>query len=166
MGLGGLYGAGNLYNRAGAKPTSNSVALAAEKPPSVAFPVVLEKVISTVVPRGRKSRSRKEKEDEEEVLVIDGIEFAKDAVVKFDVYINDDEESASGPDKTEFAGSFVNVPHLHTREKKKKTSLKLGITDLLEDLGVDDDDSVVVTLVPRSGNGKATIGGIKIALLS
>ncbi|XP_059439392.1 polyphenol oxidase, chloroplastic-like [Corylus avellana] len=148
-------------------PGRGGVALAAEKSAGVvAFPVVLDKVISTVVPRDRKSRSQKEKEDEEEVLVIDGIEFAKDAAVKFDVYINDDDESPSTPDKTEFAGSFVNVPHLHTHAKQKKTCLKLGITDLLDDLGVDDDDSVVVTLVPRYGNGIATIGGIKITLLS
>jgi polyphenol oxidase len=148
-------------------PGRGGVALAAEKSAGVvAFPVVLDKVVSTVVPRDRKSRSQKEKEDEEEVLVIDGIEFAKDAAVKFDVYINDEEESPSGPDKTEFAGSFVNVPHLHTHSKQKKTCLKLGITDLLDDLGVDDDDSVVVTLVPRYGNGVATIGGIKITLLS
>jgi hypothetical protein len=172
IGLGGLYGAGSLFNDplALAAPVSvlrGGVALAAEKSAGVvAFPVVLDKVISTVVPRDRKSRSQKEKEDEEEVLVVDGIEFAKDAAVKFDVYINDDDESPSGPDKTEFAGSFVNVPHLHTRSKQKKTCLKLGITDLLDDLGVDDDDSVVVTLVPRYGIGIATIGGIKITLLS
>jgi polyphenol oxidase len=83
--------------------------------------------------------------------------------VKFDVYINDTEESPSGPNKTEFARSFVNMSHLHTHEKKK-TCLKLGITTLLEDLGVDDDDSVVVTLVPRYRNMIATIGGIKITL--
>ncbi|KAJ4977363.1 hypothetical protein NE237_002469 [Protea cynaroides] len=61
--------------------------------------------------RPKKSRTKKEKEDEEEVLVIDGIKIKKDEFVKFDVFINEDDVTASGPDKTEFAGSFVHVPH-------------------------------------------------------
>ncbi|XP_059440002.1 polyphenol oxidase, chloroplastic-like [Corylus avellana] len=142
------------------------VALAAETSPSVKFPFVLDKAISTVVARPRKSRSRKEKDDEEEVLVIGGIEFERDAPLKFDVYINDEDDVPSGPDKSEFAGSFVNVPHKHKHGKKLNTYLRLGISDLLEDLEAEDDDTVVVTLVPRYGKGLATIGGIKIELLS
>lgn len=131
--------------------------------PRNVFPIVLDRVISTVVPRPKKSRSKKEKEEEEEVLVVDNIEFERDARVKFDVYINEDEdEMPIGPDNSEFAGSFVNVPHKHKHGKKMKTSLRLGLTDLLEDLGAEDDDSVVVTLVPKFGKGLARIGGIKI----
>ncbi|KAF2303370.1 hypothetical protein GH714_017514 [Hevea brasiliensis] len=130
--------------------------------PINSFPLVLDKVISTMVRRPKKSRSKKEKEEEEEILVINGIEFERDAVVKFDVYVNDEHDSPSGPDKSEFAGSFVNVPHVHKHGKKMKTYLRLGITDLLEDLGAEDDDSVVVTLVPRNGKGHVRIGGIKI----
>jgi polyphenol oxidase len=142
------------------------VALAAASSASLAFPVVLDKVISTVVARPSKSRSKRQKEEEEEVLVIEGIELEKAAVVKFDVYINDDDDTPSGPDKTEFAGSFVHVPHKQAHAKKKKTALRVGITDLLDDLGVDGDDDVVVTLVPRQGKGLVSIGGIKIELLS
>ncbi|XP_062162702.1 polyphenol oxidase, chloroplastic-like [Alnus glutinosa] len=142
------------------------VALAAASSASLAFPVVLDKVISTVVARPSKSRSKRQKEEEEEVLVIEGIELEKAAVVKFDVYINDDVDTPSGPDKTEFAGSFVHVPHKQAHAKKKKTALRVGITDLLDDLGVDGDDDVVVTLVPRQGKGLVSIGGIKIELLS
>lgn len=131
--------------------------------PRNVFPIVLDRVISTVVPRPKKSRSKKEKEEEEEVLVVDNIEFERDARVKFDVYINEDEDGMPiGPDNSEFAGSFVNVPHKHKHGKKMKTSLRLGLTDLLEDLGAEDDDSVVVTLVPKFGKGLARIGGIKI----
>lgn len=131
--------------------------------PRNVFPIVLDRVISTVVLRPKKSRSKKEKEEEEEVLVVDNIEFERDARVKFDVYINEDEdEMPIGPDNSEFAGSFVNVPHKHKHGKKMKTSLRLGLTDLLEDLGAEDDDSVVVTLVPKFGKGLARIGGIKI----
>lgn len=131
--------------------------------PRNVFPIVLDRVISTVVLRPKKSRSKKEKEEEEEVLVVDNIEFERDARVKFDVYINEDEDGMPiGPDNSEFAGSFVNVPHKHKHGKKMKTSLRLGLTDLLEDLGAEDDDSVVVTLVPKFGKGLARIGGIKI----
>lgn len=131
--------------------------------PRNVFPIVLDRVISTVVPRPKKSRSKKEKEEEEEVLVVDNIEFERDARVKFDVYINEDEDGMPiGPDNSEFAGSFVNVPHKHKHGKKMKTNLRLGLTDLLEDLGAEDDDSVIVTLVPKFGKGLARIGGIKI----
>ncbi|OWM77502.1 polyphenol oxidase, chloroplastic-like [Punica granatum] len=141
------------------------VAQAAETPknlPRVQFPITLDKVVSTLVPRPKKKRSKKEKEEEEEVLVIEGIEFDRDMFVKFDVYINDEHDSLSTPDKTEFAGSFVNVPHKHKHGKKMKTRLRLGITDLLEDLDCEDDDSVLVTLAPKNGSTTVRIGGIKI----
>ncbi|KAG2687510.1 hypothetical protein I3760_09G054400 [Carya illinoinensis] len=140
-----------------------SVAQAAETS-SVKFPIVLDKVIRTVVARPKKSRSKKEKDDEEEVLVVDGIEVERDVPVKFDVFINDEDDSPTGPGNTEFAGSFVSVPQ-QKKGKKKKTRLRIGISDLLEDLGAEDDDSVVVTLVPRYGKGQATISGIKIELV-
>ncbi|GAV64582.1 Tyrosinase domain-containing protein/PPO1_DWL domain-containing protein/PPO1_KFDV domain-containing protein [Cephalotus follicularis] len=126
------------------------------------FPLVLDKAVSVEVSRPKKSRSKKEKEEAEELLVIEDIQFDKDARVKFDVYVNDDDEANIGADDSEFAGSFVNVPHKHKHGKKIKTILRLGLTDLLEDLGAEDDDSVVVTLVPRYGKGLVTIGGIKI----
>ncbi|KAB5533974.1 hypothetical protein DKX38_017060 [Salix brachista] len=130
--------------------------------PITAFPLVLNRVISVKVARPKKSRSKKQKEEEEELLVIKGIEFDKTKALKFDVYINDEDDSLSAPDKTEFAGSFVNVPHKHKHGKKMSTCFKLALTDLLEDLEAEDDDSVVVTLVPRYGEGLAKIGGIKI----
>ncbi|WCJ26989.1 Polyphenol oxidase chloroplastic [Euphorbia peplus] len=130
--------------------------------PISSFPLVLKKSISTMVRRPKKSRSKKEKEDEEEVLVIEGIELEKDAFVKFDVYVNDEDDKLGGPSTSEFAGSFTNVPHKHNHKKKMKTVLRLGITDLLEDLDADDDENVVVTLVPKFGKGLVKIGGIKI----
>ncbi|XP_028111583.1 polyphenol oxidase, chloroplastic-like [Camellia sinensis] len=117
--------------------------------------------ISQQVPRPKKSRSKKEKDDEEEILVIEGIEVDQDVFVKFDVLINDEHE-VIGPDNTEFAGSFVNVPHKHKHGKKIKTMLRLGIAELLEELGAEDDDGVLVTLVPKNGAGAVTIGGVKI----
>jgi polyphenol oxidase len=130
--------------------------------PITAFPLVLDKTIVTVVSRPKKSRSRKEKEEEDEVLVIEGIEYDKGKFVKFDVFINDDVEMPSKPENTEFAGSFVNVSHKHA--KKSKTRLILGITELLEDLEADGDDSIVVALVPRSNtvSDPVVISGVKI----
>ncbi|KAF8413911.1 hypothetical protein HHK36_001907 [Tetracentron sinense] len=144
-----------------AKATSESTTAT-----SVEFPKVLDSVVRTVVERPKKKkRSTKEKEDEEEILLITGIELEKDVYVKFDVFINDVDETVISPDNTEFAGSFVNLPHKHgKREMKAKTNLRLALTELLEDLEAEDDESVVVTLVPRQG--KATIGGIKIVFAS
>jgi polyphenol oxidase len=131
------------------------------------FPIVLDSVVSTIVKRPKKSRSSKEKEDEEEILVIDGIEFDNKIEVKFDVIVNDEDDKVIGAENTEFAGTFVNVLHAHDHGNNKKknfvTCLRLGLTDLLDDLNADDDDSIVVTLIPRYGDG-VKISGIKIEL--
>ncbi|BBH00853.1 hypothetical protein Prudu_010954 [Prunus dulcis] len=84
-----------------------------------------------------------------------GIEYEKNAVVKFDVYVNDvgdDDDVLSGPDKSEFAGSFVSVPHTH-KEKRNKSK-------------AEDDESVVVTLVPKFGAQTVTIGSIRIEFVA
>ncbi|KAI3974608.1 hypothetical protein MKX01_029598 [Papaver californicum] len=129
------------------------------------FPIILDKTVEFLVKRPKtKSRSKKEKEDKEEILIISGIELEKGALVKFDVFINDEDEV--GPESSEFIGSFTNVPHKHGKKDKKiKTWLKLGISDTLEDLDAEDDDYVLVTIIPRdSGRGKevVTIEGIEI----
>ncbi|KAM5588312.1 polyphenol oxidase, chloroplastic [Rosa sericea] len=126
------------------------------------FPITLDSVISVTVPRPKKCRTKEEKEEEEEVLAIQGIEFVADEFVKFDVHVNDDEDDLSRPDNSEFAGSFVYLPH---RRKTVTTSLRLGITDLLDDLGADGDDSIKVTLVPKHVKRPVTIGKIKIEFL-
>ncbi|KAK7362890.1 hypothetical protein VNO77_05015 [Canavalia gladiata] len=134
---------------------------------SVNFPVKLDSKVSTTVKRPKLSRTKKEKEDEEEVLVIDGIEFDRNEAVKFDVFINDEDDKVIGPSNAEFAGSFVSLPHSHVHKNKKiNTCLRLGITELLEDLEADNDDTILVTLVPKYGKGLVTIKGITIELLS
>ncbi|XP_021906253.1 polyphenol oxidase, chloroplastic-like [Carica papaya] len=131
------------------------------------FPLSLEKEIVTVkVSRPKKLRSKEEKEEEEEVIVIENIEFNMNEFVKFDVLVNDDEDELKcRPGNTEFAGSFVHVPHIHRGGRMRSSaSLTLALTDLLEELGAEDDDNLVVSLVPRSGN-EIRIGGIKIEFL-
>ncbi|XP_052183744.1 polyphenol oxidase, chloroplastic-like isoform X1 [Diospyros lotus] len=147
------------------KTKKASVAMAAETSISTAtdFPKTLDKPLRVMVKRPKKSRSKKQKDEEEEILVIEGIELDRDGFVKFDVFINDEDEPVIRPENTEFAGSFVNVPHKHGKDRKRiKTQLVLGISELLEELGADDDDSVLVSLVPRAGCAKVTIGGVKI----
>ena len=131
------------------------------------FPITLDKTVSTIVRRPKKSRSKLEKEAEEEVLVVQGIDYDRSVPTKFDVYINDeDEDEPSRVDKAEFAGTFATVPQSKHPGAETKTNLNLGISSLLEDLGAEGDDTVVVTLVPKSGIGKIKIDGIKIEYLS
>jgi len=130
---------------------------------SVRFPLSLDSKVSIVVKRPKLLRSKEEKEEEEEVLVIDGIEFGRDKAVKFDVFINDEDDEVIKASNSEFAGSFVSLPHTHLHKSMKvKTCFRVGLTDLLEDLEAENDDSIVVTLVPKYGKGLVTIQGIKI----
>ncbi|GMI72804.1 hypothetical protein HRI_000949700 [Hibiscus trionum] len=128
------------------------------------FPIVLDKLVRVEVPRPKKSRTKLEKEDEEEVLVLQNIQLDRDVGVKFNVYVNDeDDEIPTGPEDSEFAGSFSNIPHNQNKGGEKlDTSLTLPISDLLEDLDVEGDDNIVVTLVPKEGKGLVSIGNIKI----
>ncbi|CAL0309367.1 unnamed protein product [Lupinus luteus] len=149
-----------------AKPPPGRAKVQNKSKRNVKFPLVLDSVVSIVVKRPRKGRSKKEKEEEEEVLVIEEVEIDRFFAVKFDVLINYEDDKVIKPDNTHLAGSFVSVPHSHKHKNKKtNTYLRLALTDLLEDLGADDDDSVVVTLVPMFGKGKVRIRGIKIKLI-
>ncbi|OVA07052.1 Tyrosinase [Macleaya cordata] len=78
------------------------------------------------------------------------------------------DETKIGPESREFAGTFVYMPRGvrlvmnegDTINVKRKTKLKLGISELLEDLEADGDENIWVTLVPRGGTGvNTTIDG-------
>nr|GEU67351.1 polyphenol oxidase, chloroplastic-like [Tanacetum cinerariifolium] len=111
----------------------------------VSFPITLDKPTTVVVVRP--PRNEREEDEQEEVLVIEG---------------SDAEE------KTEFAGSFVKVPHKQRQDGGEKlitTKLRLGISELLEGLGVEDDDeNILVKLVPKCDNVHIKIGGIRIEI--
>ncbi|PIN01136.1 Catechol oxidase [Handroanthus impetiginosus] len=132
--------------------------------PKEVLPAKLDKILKVMVKRPKKKRSRKEKDELEEILIIKGIELDRDVYAKFDVFINDEDDEISTPDNTEFAGSFVNVPHKHKETKKIKTQLRLSITDILEELDTEDDEHVLVTLVPTNAGDAITIDDIKIEL--
>ncbi|XP_027157038.1 polyphenol oxidase I, chloroplastic-like [Coffea eugenioides] len=128
---------------------------------SEVMPMQLEKPISFVVERPKKSRSGKEKAEAEEVLKIKGIQFDKGETVVFDVFVNEDDTSQSNPCKAESLGSFNSLAHGHSM--KSTTSQCFAISEVLEELGADDFDSILVTLVPR--RGAVTIGGIEITFV-
>ncbi|PKA53516.1 Polyphenol oxidase, chloroplastic [Apostasia shenzhenica] len=130
------------------------------------FPVTLDKanVVASAKRPARSGRSG----DEEEVLVVEGIEYQQDAYIKFDVYVNASAAAVLRPAVSECAGSFVHVPHAHGKGRKGatagKSTLKLGIANLIAEIGAAADDSLVVTLVPRIGTAK--VAGLSIVLLS
>ncbi|KAG8377224.1 hypothetical protein BUALT_Bualt08G0006100 [Buddleja alternifolia] len=136
---------------------ANAADTTAHRSPREVLPAKLDKVLKVMVKRPKKKRSKKEKDELEEILIIQGIELDRDVYAKFDVYINDEDDEVSTEENTEFAGSFVNVPHKHKHGKKIKTQLRLSITDLLEDLDAEDDEHVLVTLVPTSAGDSVKI---------
>ncbi|KAL3632735.1 hypothetical protein CASFOL_025719 [Castilleja foliolosa] len=129
---------------------------------AVIFPVKLDKIVQVLVDRPKKSRSKEEKEKEEELLVIEGIEVDISKFVRFEVYVNDeDDEPNEEADKVEYVGCYSQVPHKSSGEVMK-TKIRLGLSEVMEDLDADDDDQILVTLVPQAGGDEVTIGGIKI----
>ena len=106
--------------------------------------------------------NREKKEDEEEVLVVYGIDTKGDVdtMFKFDVYVNLVDETKLGPAYREFVGTFVHLPQ---RKSRISSTLKLGISEALEDLEADEEESIWVTLLPQTGSCESvTIAGIRI----
>ncbi|KAH6780792.1 hypothetical protein C2S52_012029 [Perilla frutescens var. hirtella] len=153
-----------LNKRPQARVKKSKIA-ASSKAPNAAeatvFPVKLDKVVKVLVDRPKKSRSKKEKEKEEELLVIEGIEVDTGKFLRFEVFVNDEDDKAEELiDKAEYAGCYSQVPHKNSMKVKSK--IRLGLTELLEDLDVEDDDKILVSLVPKAGGENITIGGVKI----
>lgn len=114
----------------------------------------LDNIITALVKRPKKVKAE---DFEEEILLIEGVEIPTEEKVKFDVYINlPDADEKAGSETSEYAGSFFNVPHLGMKmgegKRVRKSNFRLGIGEVLKELGVEDDDSFSVTIVPRSKN--------------
>ncbi|KAL7087388.1 hypothetical protein ACP275_13G065900 [Erythranthe tilingii] len=118
------------------------------------FPLNLKKITRVLVNKSAKGKA-------DEVLVLENIETDSTKFIKFDVFVNDEDDGSVELDKAEYAGTFAQVPH-KAKDKKAKSTISLRLTELYEDIDVADDDTVVVTLIPRSNGDDVTIGGIKI----
>ncbi|XP_058114818.1 polyphenol oxidase, chloroplastic-like [Magnolia sinica] len=129
----------------------------------------LTNTIRVLASRPKKSRTKSEKEEAVEVLVVSGIQAPMNGPSRFDVYVSklygDD---LAGPDLGELAGYFLELPHhLPSKGGETKThtfDLKLGITNLLEDIDCEAAEKVVISLVPRFG--EITVGGVGIQHLN
>ncbi|KVI02148.1 Polyphenol oxidase, central domain-containing protein, partial [Cynara cardunculus var. scolymus] len=113
----------------------------------VKFPLKVDRIVKVLVKRPARNRSKEEKEKEKEILFMDGIRFDSETFVKFDVYVDDkDDEPATTAAESEFAGSFAQLPHNHTDKMFITSAARFGLTELLEDIEAEDDDSVLVTI--------------------
>ncbi|KAH6780795.1 hypothetical protein C2S52_012032 [Perilla frutescens var. hirtella] len=118
------------------------------------FPLTLKKITRVLVNKSAKGKA-------DEVLVLENIETDSSKFIKFDVFVNDEDDGSEELDKAEYAGTFAQVPH-KTKDKKGKSTINLRLTELYEDIDVADDATIVVTFIPRSNGDDVTIGGIKI----
>ncbi|KAK4484610.1 hypothetical protein RD792_007199 [Penstemon davidsonii] len=154
-----------LKNRPKPRVKKSKIATTSSAPKADSvFPVKLDKVVKVLVDRPKKSRSKKNKEEEEELLVIEGIEVDSAKFVRFDVFVNDEDDKPDEIDKAEYVGCYSQVPHKNSTGVKSK--IRLGLTELLEDLDVEDDDKILVSLVPKANGDDINIGGIKIIYAS
>ncbi|KAH7652229.1 polyphenol oxidase protein [Dioscorea alata] len=154
------------------RPTPKAAKAAARSAITEAtFPLTLTAAASATVRRPRVGRSQAEKAGETEVLVVEGIQYPRDKAIKFDVFINAPSNFRQmRANASEFVGSFVNVPHTHRSRDSQMaagtTRLKLSMTEPLEDIGADDDEDIIITLVPRTGTETVIIGGLSIEFSS
>ncbi|CAN4076454.1 unnamed protein product [Withania somnifera] len=146
------------------------------KPTTEVFPSRLNKTLSFSIKRPKISRTLQDKDIEEELLVFNNMTFDENEYIRFDVFINEDEGvKAKVLDRTEYLGSFANLPHMHDGaaggQNPPATSaipatMSLAITEILEDLGLEDEEEIVVVLVPHSGGKDITIGSVEINTLA
>ncbi|KAL7582647.1 hypothetical protein Lser_V15G45500 [Lactuca serriola] len=137
-----------------------------QKVEDIVFPLKLNKIVKVLVKRPATNRTKEEKEKANELLFVNGITFDAERFLKIDVFVNDvDDGIQTTAADSEFAGSFAQLPHNHGDKMFMRSGAAFGITELLEDIEAEGDDSVVVTLVPRTGCDEVTIGEIKIQLV-
>ncbi|CAI9772371.1 unnamed protein product [Fraxinus pennsylvanica] len=118
------------------------------------LPITLKNTVRVLVPKSAKGKVS-------EQLVIEDIEKDTTKFIKFDVFVNDEDDDLGELDRAEYAGTFAQVPH-KTKNKTSKSSISLDLTQLYDYVDVTDDDTIVVTIVPRSNGEDITIGCIKI----
>ncbi|XP_047974400.1 polyphenol oxidase I, chloroplastic-like [Salvia hispanica] len=124
-----------------------------------AFPSTVAETITVVVPKPAKGRA-------DEVLVLESIVTDSTELIAFDIFVNDDKNSTDEAVSPEFAGSFSQVPH-RSRTAETPSDLTIVLKELYKNINIaDEDDFVVVTIIPRINGEAVTIGGIKIVPLA
>ncbi|KAL8046760.1 hypothetical protein ABFX02_08G193900 [Erythranthe guttata] len=118
------------------------------------FPLKLDGIARVLIQKTKKGKA-------DELLVIEDITVDTSKFLKFDVFVNDEDDNVGELDKAAYAGTYAQVPH-KTNEKTATTTIRLKLTELYDDMDVTEDDTVLVTLVPRHEGEGVTIGGIKI----
>ncbi|XP_057812430.1 polyphenol oxidase I, chloroplastic-like [Salvia miltiorrhiza] len=118
------------------------------------FPLILNKPHRVVVPKPFKGKA-------DEVLVLEDIICDSLKLVRFDVFVNDADDTPQKLDRAEYAGCFTQIPH-RVRAKESANDLHLNLKELYENINIADDDFIVVTIVPHINGDDVTIGGIKI----
>ncbi|CAI9294972.1 unnamed protein product [Lactuca saligna] len=99
------------------------------------FPLKLDKVTKVLVERLATNRSKEEKEKAVELLMIKGVKYNGGKYVKFDVFVNDqDDVRASSAEESEFAGSFAQLLHSPCDDMLMTSGARFRLTDLLEDI--------------------------------
>nr|CAB3470875.1 unnamed protein product [Digitaria exilis] len=130
---------------------------------SVRFPVFLDAAVSAAVMRPwLPGNVRGQRGDAVEVLVVEGIEADGADFVRFDVYVNAMEHEKISPGAREVAGSFVSLKQPGI--ELVQTSMRVVLDEVMEDLGAQGDDSMIVTLVPVMG--KVRIGGLRVVYMA
>ncbi|XP_057812292.1 polyphenol oxidase I, chloroplastic-like [Salvia miltiorrhiza] len=124
------------------------------KTPNKVFPLKLTKTARVLVPKPTKGKA-------DEVLVLEKIVSDNSKLVRFDVFVNDEDDKPEELDRAEYAGGFTQLPH-RVRAKESLSDLRLNLKELYENINIADDDSIVVTIVPQINGDAVTIGGIKI----
>uniref|UniRef100_A0A6V7QWZ3 Tyrosinase copper-binding domain-containing protein n=1 Tax=Ananas comosus var. bracteatus TaxID=296719 RepID=A0A6V7QWZ3_ANACO len=78
------------------------------------------------------------------------------------VYRREELLPRAGPQASQFAGSFIELPHPSKKgsSTSMNTTVRFGISELLRQIGAATDETITVTLVPR--NGTVQIGGLSI----
>ncbi|XP_055820809.1 polyphenol oxidase B, chloroplastic-like [Solanum dulcamara] len=140
-------------------------------PASKVFP--LHKMVKRIcfsINRPALSRTQQEKNEQEEMLTFNCIKYDNRKYIRFDVYLNVDKNvDADRLDKAEFAGTYSSLPHVHKvghpDDHEATATFKLAITELLEDIGLEDEDTIAVTLVPKKGGVGISIEGVEIKLV-
>ncbi|XP_042021087.1 polyphenol oxidase I, chloroplastic-like [Salvia splendens] len=118
------------------------------------FPLTLNNTVKVIVPKPATGKA-------DETLVIENIVTDNTKLVKFGVFINDEDDKPEEVDRAEYAGSFTQLPH-RVKAKQSTGNLRLNLKELYENINIADDKSVVVTIVPIINGSAVTIGSVKI----